>query len=158
MTDVLTPGTLAHDIDILRDVYMDSRQRLAWERLVARLEDAPKPLAWMRRWYYNGEKPTRRRNEEGRMVTPLKYKLYPVTTNQVLPDDVPLFGGPTADAAGLDALVAAALPFDALYQPDDVMHMGDTTADDHGIFGVNRATVKLGHLRALRAALRGLKR
>lgn len=50
-----------------------------------------KPVAWMRRWYFEGEVPMKERKENWRMAWPYKFKLLPVTTSQCLPDDVPLF-------------------------------------------------------------------
>ena len=50
-----------------------------------------KPVAWMRRWSFDGEAPKKERNEAGRMVWPYKFKLLPVTMMKCLSDDVPLY-------------------------------------------------------------------
>jgi hypothetical protein len=49
------------------------------------------PLAWMRRWAFDGEKPSKERNANGRLSWPAKFKLREVTPIQCLPDDIPLF-------------------------------------------------------------------
>lgn len=48
-------------------------------------------VAWMRRWYFDGEQPKKERNENGRMAWPAKFKFLPVTPNKCFDDDVPLF-------------------------------------------------------------------
>lgn len=50
-----------------------------------------RPVAWMRRWAFNGEAPKKERKENGRMAWPFKFKLLPVTEGKLLPDDVPLW-------------------------------------------------------------------
>lgn len=57
----------------------------------------------------------------------------------------------------LDELLAAALPFAALLQPDEVGHMHPSQPDCHGIYGVNKANVTLGDLRRLCAAIERAK-
>lgn len=57
---------------------------------------AQEPVAWMRKWVLNGEKLVKVKNEKGRMVTPFKFKLCPVTENKCLIDDVPLYTAPPA--------------------------------------------------------------
>ena len=32
------------------------------------------PVAWMRRWYFDGEKPAKVKNENGRWAWPYKFK------------------------------------------------------------------------------------
>jgi hypothetical protein len=54
-------------------------------------ESARKPVAWMRKWYFDQETPTKVKNEKGRWVWPAKYKFVPVSANKCLPDDIPLF-------------------------------------------------------------------
>lgn len=49
-----------------------------------------KPIAWMRKWAFDGEEPHKEKRENGRMAWPAKYKLLPVTQNKCLDDDVPL--------------------------------------------------------------------
>lgn len=49
------------------------------------------PVAWMRRWHFDGETPKKEKKENGRTAWPYKFKLLPVTVNQCLPDDVPLY-------------------------------------------------------------------
>lgn len=56
------------------------------------------PVAWMRRWHFEGENPQKQRNENGRMVWPVKYKFLAVTPNKIFPDDVPLFAHEESEA------------------------------------------------------------
>lgn len=50
-----------------------------------------KPLAWMRRWAFDGVKPEKVRNPEtNRMHLPFKFRMYEVTRGQCQDDDVPL--------------------------------------------------------------------
>lgn len=54
-----------------------------------------KPIAWMRKWHYDGEVPAKVKNESNRWVWPQKFKFLPVTANQVFPDDIPLSSADT---------------------------------------------------------------
>lgn len=56
-----------------------------------------KPIAWMRKWAFDGEEPHKEKRENGRMAWPAKYKLLPVTQNKCLDDDVPLVALKTAN-------------------------------------------------------------
>lgn len=49
------------------------------------------PRAWMRRWAFDGGKPAKERNSNGRMSWPLKYKMKPFTEGRLFDDDVPLY-------------------------------------------------------------------
>lgn len=48
------------------------------------------PIAWMRRWAFDGETPSKERNAAGRMAWPAKFKMLPVTLHKVFADDMPL--------------------------------------------------------------------
>jgi acetoin utilization deacetylase AcuC-like enzyme len=69
-------------------------------------DKSPKPTAFIRRWALDGEKPEKERNDNGRMVWPVKFKFLPVTQSQCLRDDEPLF---TADQVGTALSQAKAL-------------------------------------------------
>ena len=49
-----------------------------------------RPIAWMRRWAFNGETPTKKRNANGRMAWAPRFRFLPVTRNSVFDDDVAL--------------------------------------------------------------------
>lgn len=50
-----------------------------------------KPAAWARKWHMDGVTPAKERNENGRLVWPLKFKFHPVTPIKVQADDVGLY-------------------------------------------------------------------
>lgn len=50
-----------------------------------------KPVAWMRKWAFDGETPKKEKNENGRWAWPAKFRMRELTRQQVFPDDVPLF-------------------------------------------------------------------
>ena len=52
------------------------------------------PRAWMRKWAYDGEVPQKERKANGRLAWPFRFKLLPITSTQILDDDVPLFPPP----------------------------------------------------------------
>lgn len=52
------------------------------------------PVAWMRKWAFDGEKPAKQRNENGRMAWPAKFKVLPITQGYCFNDDVPLYAAP----------------------------------------------------------------
>ena len=54
------------------------------------------PVAWMRKWAFDGEVPAKVKNDAGRWHWPTKFKLMPITENQCLRDDVPLYTTPPA--------------------------------------------------------------
>lgn len=50
------------------------------------------PIAWMRRWAFEGEKPYKETNPQtGRKVWAKKFQWHEVTKIKVLEDDVPLY-------------------------------------------------------------------
>ena len=49
-----------------------------------------KPVAWMRKWAFDGEEPHKEKRENGRVAWPVKYKMLPVTQNKCFDDDIPL--------------------------------------------------------------------
>ena len=55
---------------------------------------AAEPVAWMRKWAFDGETPAKVKNEAGRLAWPLKFKLRAVTESRCLSDDMPLFTAP----------------------------------------------------------------
>lgn len=106
-------------------------------------------LAYMRRWAFDGIDVMAIKKREDR---PRGWSLYATTETNLQPDDVPL-----VDGRAVAELVEIAKKFDAMYQPEAVGHMDDREPDAQGIFGVNRATITLGDLRRLRAALAPFK-
>ena len=54
------------------------------------------PVAWMRKWAFDGEVPATMKNNAGRWHWPTKFKLMPITENQCLMDDVPVYTTPPA--------------------------------------------------------------
>ena len=66
-------------------------------------EEQGEPVAWIRKWSLDGEKPSKERNKNGRMAFPMKFKLHEVTRNRCLPDDVALYTAtqPTPDVSAL---------------------------------------------------------
>lgn len=61
------------------------------------------PRAWERKWSADGETPAKVKTDTGRWVWPLKFKLLPVTNEQCLKDDVPLFPAPGTNSDAKDA-------------------------------------------------------
>ena len=57
------------------------------------------PVAWMRKWAFDGEVPTKVKNDAGRWHWPTKFKLMPITEIQCLMDDVPVYTTPPAQPA-----------------------------------------------------------
>ena len=52
---------------------------------------AEEPVAWARKWFVEGEKPYKARNENGRMAWVKKFTFREVTASKVFADDVPLY-------------------------------------------------------------------
>jgi hypothetical protein len=78
--------------NLLADRFSASAQILAAAYRQLKAENGnKKPVAWMRKWYFDQETPTKIKNEKGRWVWPAKYKFVPVSANKCLPDDIPLF-------------------------------------------------------------------
>ena len=55
------------------------------------LTNCSAPVAWMRKWYLDGERPVKTKKGNGRWAWEAKYKFHAVTTSKCLPDDIPLF-------------------------------------------------------------------
>lgn len=49
------------------------------------------PLAWMRKWAFEGEIPKKEKRENGRWAWPTKFLMLPVTQSKCFEDDIPLF-------------------------------------------------------------------
>ena len=62
------------------------------------------PVAWIRRWALDGEKPAKELKENGRWAWPAKFKFIPVSLSKCMPADEALY---TADAIRAAALAAA---------------------------------------------------
>lgn len=53
-----------------------------------------KPVAWMRKWAFDGEKEYKEVNPRtGRMALARKFLYIPVSIGKCLPDDIPLYAG-----------------------------------------------------------------
>ena len=59
----------------------------AWKAEIEKQE----PVAWMRKWAFDGETPAKERNSNGRMAWPSKFKILPVTLGKFFKDDVRLY-------------------------------------------------------------------
>jgi hypothetical protein len=51
-------------------------------------------VAYMRRWAFDGETPTKVKSENGRWKWPYKFKLLALTQHKILQDDVALYAAP----------------------------------------------------------------
>ncbi len=71
--------------------------RFVLRRRIAALEaekaemERQEPVAWMRKWAFDGETPTKERNSRGRMALAFRFRLLEVTRGKCLPNDVPLY-------------------------------------------------------------------
>lgn len=88
-----------------RDKYMfqagqfDSLKEVATKLAAERAErEEQEPVAYMRKWKFDGEEPKKERNESGKMAWPFKFKLHPVTVNRCLNDDIRLYAAPPVTA------------------------------------------------------------
>jgi hypothetical protein len=91
---------LIAEVELLRAEYaelreasimlVDSNNRLRAAPAAGTVEKHAEPIAWARKWHVDGEKPEKRRNENGRLAWPQKFKFLPVTQHKIFPDDVPL--------------------------------------------------------------------
>lgn len=51
-----------------------------------------KPVAWARKWYIDGEKPYKVKDEKtNRTALHRKFKFFPTSAHKLFQDDVPLF-------------------------------------------------------------------
>ena len=57
-------------------------------------ETEAEPVAWMRKWYFDGEIPRKEKNERGRMAWPNKFKFLPLSYHKCCEDDIPLYTRP----------------------------------------------------------------
>lgn len=56
---------------------------------------AQKPVAWARKWFVDGERPFKVKNEKTkRMGWHRKFMFHSVTSGKIFDDDVPLFTAP----------------------------------------------------------------
>ena len=56
----------------------------------------PQPRAWMRKWAFDGDKPYKEKNANGRMAWPIRFKMLAVTKDKHFDDDVALYTAPVA--------------------------------------------------------------
>ena len=54
------------------------------------------PRAWMRKWAFDGDKPYKEKNANGRMAWPIRFKMLAVTKGKHFDDDVALYTAPVA--------------------------------------------------------------
>ena len=54
------------------------------------------PRAWMRKWAFDGDKPYKEKNANGRMAWPIRFKMLAVTKGKHFDDDVALYTTPAA--------------------------------------------------------------
>ena len=52
------------------------------------------PRAWMRKWAFDGDKPYKEKNANGRMAWPIRFKMRAVTKDKHFDDDVALYTAP----------------------------------------------------------------
>ena len=55
------------------------------------------PVAWTRKWFAEGIKPYKERNENGTMSWAKQFRLLPMTKSKILNDDVPLYAAPPSE-------------------------------------------------------------
>ena len=84
------------------DAYAVARAALSAAKAGGWVAVQGKPVAWMRKWAYEGEVPQKIRNENGRMAWPAKFKFLPVTQGKCISDDVPLYAPLPAPPAQKD--------------------------------------------------------
>ena len=58
------------------------------------------PVAWARKWFAEGIKPYKERNENGTMSWAKQFRLLPMTKSKILNDDVPLYASPPSELFG----------------------------------------------------------
>jgi hypothetical protein len=79
-------GKAEGEIDRLRSELQRTREELA-----ALLASLGEPRAFIRRWAFDGEKPAKEKNANGRLAWPKKYLFVEVSKHECAKDDVPLF-------------------------------------------------------------------
>lgn len=86
-------------------VCFSSKVRIENAAVLAATEsiEQDEPVAWMRKWVFDKEKPGKVKNENNRMVWPYKFKFHETTIHHMFSDDVALFALP--QPAKPDALV-----------------------------------------------------
>lgn len=98
MNDLITAATSGLFVEIGKVIEHMKAQQARIADLERQLAEASapavdrKPLGWLRRWAFDGEKP---RKEKGKWVA--KFRLLPITQHQAFNDDVPLYAAPAAD-------------------------------------------------------------
>lgn len=76
--------SIIDELDGYTHMLTDQKSKVAQEEAVA----------WMRRWSFDGVKPKKEMNVNGRLAWPAKFKFLPVTLAHVFDDDVPLYTVP----------------------------------------------------------------
>ena len=98
MNDLITAATSGLFVEVGKIIEHMKAQQARIADLERQLAEASapavdrKPLGWLRRWAFDGEKP---RKEKGKWVA--KFRLLPITQHQAFNDDVPLYAAPAAD-------------------------------------------------------------
>lgn len=81
---------ITHIESKLADLQAENELLKQVEANLAELEKQ-EPVAWMRKWAFDGETPVKERNSNGRMAWPHKFKILPVTEGKFFNDDVGLY-------------------------------------------------------------------
>lgn len=54
-------------------------------------KESRKPVAYMRKWFFDGEKPYKEKNKNGRLAWVSKFKWNSLTPQRIFQDDIPLY-------------------------------------------------------------------